>query len=110
MKHDEILESQAVSHVASHAEAWIETLSDVLETGAVPVASHAEAWIETSIREAAASASQVASHAEAWIETSFRPPRTFPQTRVASHAEAWIETIHVCAARNFGRLLRGALQ
>ena len=33
--------------VASHAEAWIETLFVSVDGGVSQVASHAEAWIET---------------------------------------------------------------
>ncbi|ABC29600.1 hypothetical protein HCH_02822 [Hahella chejuensis KCTC 2396] len=35
--------------VASHAEAWIETMHGIAPQTVHQVASHAEAWIETSI-------------------------------------------------------------
>ena len=59
-----------LSPVASHAEAWIETLSlDVAYEIGGSVASHAEAWIETLWEEDSPGMLTVASHAEAWIET-----------------------------------------
>gem|GEM_PF-2869594 len=64
--------------VASHAEAWIETMWGKSSRMGTVVASHAEAWIETTACSTACSTGSVASHAEAWIETtaSFRGSRT----------------------------------
>ena len=103
--------------VASHAEAWIEILSLILEICFALVASHAEAWIEIevlpSIRK---NGGYVASHAEAWIEIRAALAATLQSTCclscrgvnwnfqfydvvtrqewVASHAEAWIEIVY----------------
>ena len=109
--------------VASHAEAWIETVTFCLVDYPHIVASHAEAWIETSISRwvhrrrlspptrrrglklfslrKTGKGGGVASHAEAWIETLVKDVGVL-MVSVASHAEAWIET-------NDPRLAKSAL-
>ena len=96
--------------VASHAEAWIETLILAAWKLMPAVASHAEAWIETSGHRPSSQTSRVASHAEAWIETSTSTSPTLGAA-VASHAEAWIETSRsgVAKAHASSRLPRGGV-
>ena len=56
-----------------------------------PVAPHAGAWIETFVPLSSYLISNVAPHAGAWIETPGATPIS-PGALVAPHAGAWIET------------------
>ena len=58
-----------IRHVASRAEAWIETPSHHWARSGTGVASRAEAWIETALGMRTSVMNEVASRAEAWIET-----------------------------------------
>ncbi len=69
MKLQIALNSAAVSLVAPHAGAWIETLPGLRMWEAVCVAPHAGAWIETVAGAVDFVREQVAPHAGAWIET-----------------------------------------
>ena len=78
MKQDSLRLGKVESHVASRAEAWIETYSESYFTVYIIVASRAEAWIETVVKRLELVASFVASRAEAWIETLMRQAKHCP--------------------------------
>ena len=58
------------TRVALRRRAWIETLSDILETGVLPVALRRRAWIETDEDGHLMRIREVALRRRAWIETS----------------------------------------
>ena len=69
LKPPHVLTENVLDGVASHVEAWIETLPNPDAEGYHFVASHVEAWIETLTDRYDMACKSVASHVEAWIET-----------------------------------------
>ncbi|MDB5846794.1 MAG: type CRISPR-associated protein Cas5 [Rhodoferax sp.] len=83
LKQSNFSRSVALSCVAPHVGAWVETTSSTTESHVAAVAPHVGAWVETSATLALSTARRVAPHVGAWVET---PPAWSPRARRAGRA------------------------